>query len=283
MSAHHYSRDYRGASARAGANQNLSEPAPGYALSATPRTAGHSMYRGSSPFEQPVNTEESPNYTYRPGSILQSPPHSVRYSQTLTPNTLLVPQEPSLNPRPAAQRVVRSEYRISAVLDPRYVVQSNHYFRVGKVFSVLWHENDGRGKPGTYLSTTQFMGKFGEPIYSTIRRMVVVKVFSDCSWCFPISTYGGQGVAKSGVNPSKHAMVYMTHTRPTRSVHEPEMTKEPLEVSPARYDERLDEMSRLNFGKIYTVEHNVKVLPIGEIASRSMSKFLNYARPELAI
>jgi hypothetical protein len=61
------------------------------------------------------------------------------------------------------------------------------------------------------------------------------------------------------------------------------MTKEPLEVTPATFDQRLDPMSRLNFGKIYTVEHNVKVLPVGKISERSMPKFLSYAKRECEV
>lgn len=61
------------------------------------------------------------------------------------------------------------------------------------------------------------------------------------------------------------------------------MTKEPLEVAPASPDQKLDFMSRLNFGKVYTVEHNVKVLPVGKITERSMPRFQSYAKNEFNI
>ncbi|KAL4973452.1 hypothetical protein BDW66DRAFT_104875 [Aspergillus desertorum] len=170
-----------------------------------------------------------------------------------------------------------------SVLDPRYMVQLPQYYREGKVFSILWHENDGRAG-GTLVSRGPlFRGRFGEPIYSTIRRMVVFRQYEQCSWCFAITTYNGRGVAKRGVNPDKHAIVYMRGTRPTLGPGEPRMIKEPLEVAPETPDEHLDPMSRLNFSKIYTVEHNVKVLPIGQIPSRSMIRFREYARYELAV
>ncbi|KAL4749171.1 hypothetical protein BDW72DRAFT_140391 [Aspergillus terricola var. indicus] len=170
-----------------------------------------------------------------------------------------------------------------SVLDPRYMVQPPHYYREGKVFSILWHENDGRAG-GTLVSRGPlYLGRFGEPIYSTIRRMVVFRQYEQCSWCFAITTYNGRGVAKRGVDPDKHAIVYMRGTMPTLGAGEPRMIKEPLEVAPENPDERLDSMSRLNFSKIYTVEHNVKVLPIGRISSRSMTRFREYARYELAL
>lgn len=60
------------------------------------------------------------------------------------------------------------------------------------------------------------------------------------------------------------------------------MSKEALEVEPAKPDQKLDPMSRLNFGKVYTVEHNVKVLPVGRITDGSMARFNSYVRYELA-
>jgi hypothetical protein len=47
------------------------------------------------------------------------------------------------------------------------------------------------------------------------------------------------------------------------------MVKEPLEVEPAKFDSKLDFMSRVSFGKIYTVEHNVNVFPVGKISEAS--------------
>lgn len=65
--------------------------------------------------------------------------------------------------------------------------------------------------------------------------------------------------------------------------NEPKMSKEPLEVEPARPDQKLDPMSRLNFGKVYTVEHNVKVLPVGKITDRSMARFNSYVKHEFSL
>lgn len=63
--------------------------------------------------------------------------------------------------------------------------------------------------------------------------------------------------------------------------HEPKMSKEPLEVEPTRPDQKLDPMSRLNFGKVYTVEHNVKVLPVGRITDSSIARFTSYVKYKL--
>ncbi|KAL2807837.1 hypothetical protein BJX63DRAFT_411145 [Aspergillus granulosus] len=171
-------------------------------------------------------------------------------------------------------------------LDSRYTVQEPGYFEPGKVFSILWHENDGRAgrAGGTHVSVgPSFRDRYNEPIYSTIRRLVVFRAFDNYSWCFSISTYGGRGLAKPGLDPSKHAIIYMTGTHPKMGSMEPLMSKGPLEVDPDRFDDPLDRMSRVNFGRIYTVEHDVKVLGVGKISPQSMPRFIAYARAELAL
>ncbi|KAJ5156653.1 hypothetical protein N7492_009456 [Penicillium capsulatum] len=124
------------------------------------------------------------------------------------------------------------------------------------------------------------VGRYQEPIYSSIRHMAVVKEQKGCCWCIPITTYGGQGVAKAGVDRGKHAIIYMSGGRPMTKNGEPKMAKEALEVEPARPDQKLDPMSRLNFGKVYTVEHNVKILPVGRLTEASMAKFTAYIKAE---
>ena len=70
------------------------------------------------------------------------------------------------------------------------------------------------------------------------------------------------------------------------------MTKKSLEVEPIRHENRhtgrfehkpsLDSMSRVNFGKVYTVEHNVKVLPVGQVTRKSMELLLEYFNESLS-
>jgi hypothetical protein len=41
-------------------------------------------------------------------------------------------------------------------------------------------------------------------------------------------------------------------------------------------EQKLDKMSRINFGKHYTVEWNVKVMNVGRVVPDSMSAFVGY-------
>jgi hypothetical protein len=48
------------------------------------------------------------------------------------------------------------------------------------------------------------------------------------------------------------------------------IVKQPIAVKPAREDQKLHRMSRINFDKIYTIEHNVKVMNVGKVHNLSI-------------
>lgn len=173
-----------------------------------------------------------------------------------------------------------------------------------KVFSILWHENAGSNPRDTQTVASQgiFTTRYGEKVFSTIRRMVVVKEHAQCAWCLyafnlspkaglqicanftsPIYTYNRRGVSKYSADAAKHSIVYTEGTRPMAAADEPRMSRAPIEIRPNSLEHRLDPMSRLNFSKLFTVEYNVKVLPVGKVTERSMPAFLDYARQELSI
>lgn len=82
----------------------------------------------------------------------------------------------------------------------------------------------------------------------------------------PIMSYRGQGTGKSGVKAEHHAIIHTTEY-PVSVPGEKEMTLSPLRVKPDHpVDGLLDQASRLNYAKFYTVEHNVKVWFIARLA-----------------
>ncbi|KAJ5716928.1 hypothetical protein N7488_002574 [Penicillium malachiteum] len=181
-----------------------------------------------------------------------------------------VPQDVDALESPEATFVVPGGGNEHDTLDPRYKRQSDprRFFRVGRVFMMLRHENAG------YHGTTM-----SQKDPSLGREYTKVRMADKLS---PVTTYSGQGVAKAGVDHSKHTIIYMRGSQPVTRQNEPKMIKEPLEVEPARADQKLDLMSRLNFGKVYTVEHNVKVLPVGQITKDSLQNFNVYTRAEFS-
>jgi hypothetical protein len=80
---------------------------------------------------------------------------------------------------------------------------------------------------------------------------------------------------------SKHAAIYMSSFQPTMEKTEPKMANNPVEVEPARPCQKLDPTSQLNFGRVDTVEHNVKALPVGRITDGSMARFNAYVEHQV--
>ncbi|KAN0104755.1 hypothetical protein V8E51_010500 [Hyaloscypha variabilis] len=152
-------------------------------------------------------------------------------------------------------------------LDPRFKVHKSKDFYFGRVFKVLWSEPVGSG--GTEITVEN--AKYGEKSFHKVRRFIVVRKNKGHSTCIPILTYGYQGALKRGVHPEDHTVVYSSKTEGPFYL---EGEKELLRKRPIRLDmkdpsEKLDPLSRLNYAKTYTVEHNVKVYFIGCVAISS--------------
>ena len=95
----------------------------------------------------------------------------------------------------------------------------------------------------------------------------------------PVQTYRRQGATKVGVFVVDHAVIYTggEGDAPPPLLEGEGITKQALRVV-ADGNEVLDACSRINFGKTYTVEHNVKVLSIGVIAPEHNHLLENYWR-----
>ncbi|KAH9206761.1 hypothetical protein DL95DRAFT_528272 [Leptodontidium sp. 2 PMI_412] len=146
--------------------------------------------------------------------------------------------------------------------DRNFKVHGSEYFEFGKVFKVLWSEPIGSG--GTVITVANQQG------FQKVRRFVVIDKRRGHSICLPILTYGGQATLKSGAHGEDHAAVYSNHHKKSGpTVLEKErMTKKPIKIDIRLGSEKLDPLSRLNYAKVYTVEHNVKVNFIGQVNRR---------------
>ena len=92
----------------------------------------------------------------------------------------------------------------------------------------------------------------------------------------PVMTYSHQGVAKRGVKKSDHAIIHTGKWAPEATPAEVAtsgkdgMLPHAIQVDSDRA-EQLHAMSRIDFGKVYTIEHNVKVCNFGRVNPASMS------------
>lgn len=118
---------------------------------------------------------------------------------------------------------------------------------------------------------------WGPRVFVKIRRFVVIRPRATFCLCLPIHTYQGQATTKPGLSIQDHAAVIEEGQEMIAHEEEEDLTKEPLSIKIENPDVgSVDPMSRINFGKVYTVEYNVKVRNIGRIIPSSIHKMDQY-------
>ncbi len=158
--------------------------------------------------------------------------------------------------------------------------QPSRFFKIGRVFKTLWTEPAGNVSDDEepYVIASHF----GQKAYTKVRRFVVVREMQACCLCLALYTYKGQGTLKIGVKSQDHAAVFAAGGSPTTKPGEV-MDKDPFPIIVENWRETVDPMSRLNFGRVYTVEHNVKVLKVGRIPDEDLSRLNKYFSLTIAI
>ncbi|KAF2846791.1 hypothetical protein T440DRAFT_521568 [Plenodomus tracheiphilus IPT5] len=184
----------------------------------------------------------------------------------LDPNDQDTPADfPSSSKAPHPHRILRGSEGRRERLKPSFKILTpgSTYFKRGFVFRILWPE-----LAGDQAQNMTIASKFlDENIFCKIRWFVVVREGHDCCTCLSIQTYGGRGVPPQKPN-SHHAIIYTgLEPPPTRS--EQSSLELPLgesiRVLANKQYEKMDPMSRVNFLKLYTIEHNVKVESFGYV------------------
>ncbi|KAH7062218.1 hypothetical protein B0J12DRAFT_230432 [Macrophomina phaseolina] len=179
-----------------------------------------------------------------------------------------ITEEGALQDGISAHKKIRETPGEAETLDPRF---RRHYpgrdfYKIGKVFKVLWPEPAGNPQSGVTFITGP--ASYGEPIYAKIRWFVVIREGRDCCTCLPIQTYNRKGVSKKGVIKGEHSIVH-TGPYPPSTPEWEDPREEMLQPIPVRprdpAESKMDAMSRLNYAKPYTVEHNVKSLDFGDV------------------
>jgi hypothetical protein len=191
-------------------------------------------------------------------------------------------------PKKVPVRDIKSRKKLSEAerLDPRYIIVSSKdsrlFWRVGRVFMMLWTEPAGYTQGGgtknhSHISITWL----NESAFNEIRRFVVVQDLHGCCNCLAVHSYGGEGTLKKKLpDPENHAIIHTSKEPPEQlsvvdeygeTIFE-ELTKDPIKVNSECTDREgmLSPQSRINYSKIYCVEKDVRVLNIGMVDEGSM-------------
>ncbi|KAI0169487.1 hypothetical protein GGR52DRAFT_469070 [Hypoxylon sp. FL1284] len=156
------------------------------------------------------------------------------------------------------------------ILDSRYKVEHSARFQPGEVFKILWSEPLGQvGGDDPISDVTKRKNPNGGKFYIGFRRFIIVTTDeSHHSTCVPILTYDRRGCSKKGVRPSKHGIIYMAGQKPRLLKNEPDLGFSPVALHVYAEGEKLAKESRVNYSKLVTIEHNVKVFFIGSITGQ---------------
>ncbi|KAK3115373.1 hypothetical protein LTR53_005364 [Teratosphaeriaceae sp. CCFEE 6253] len=172
--------------------------------------------------------------------------------------------------------------------------KKQNFFIFGRVFLILWSEPAGENITAVHSVLPDdrsaagksgiIPGRYsGERIYSKVRRFVVVRAGTDYCTALPVMSYGYQGVSKRSVNVGEHGIIYTGSTVPDLSPAESamrggSMRSTAIRVVPDTKGETLDALSRLDYAKVHTIHHNLKVAAFGNVHPDSMAALENQWR-----
>lgn len=86
----------------------------------------------------------------------------------------------------------------------------------------------------------------------------------------PIYTYAGQGCSKSGVNSKDHGAIYEVDSTFELLPREPALGFRPVRHRSLDGEDAMSPAARINYSKLCTVEHNVKIAFVGEVLEEDM-------------
>lgn len=155
------------------------------------------------------------------------------------------------------------------------------FFKVGRVFTLLWHEPiDPTNTVMSYQTRTE--SQHGKEIHSTIRRMIVVREVRRGSWCIEIKIDDKRESGVSQKTEQASPFVHLVHTRgyiPYRS----RLVNNSIAIAPTSPEEEIDPMSQVNFSEVFIVEHSVEVRDIGLVDTESMPHLMSYLKAETGL
>ncbi|CAK1364485.1 unnamed protein product [Cercospora beticola] len=149
-----------------------------------------------------------------------------------------------------------------------FKLRSSKFFKVGRVLKVLWSEP--AGEFGSVLATQSFTDVYGERVYVRCRRFIVVAKREQHALAVPVLSYKGRGADASKTRSQDHAIAYMGSEAPRPLKNEGAMLMPGIRIIPDEPGEKLAPSSRIHFGKIYTIEHNIKVKSVGMVHDLSL-------------
>ncbi|KAI0598153.1 hypothetical protein F4775DRAFT_601592 [Biscogniauxia sp. FL1348] len=203
------------------------------------------------------NSIDSSTYETNPYAVAED---DATPRNTPAPGALIPP--PSMYPN-----YIQGTDGYEEIMDSRFRVEHSAKFQPGEVFKILWSEPLGQVPGDEPISDIkQQRDGAGKLFHIGFRRFIIVTTDeSHHSTCVPILTYDRRGCGKRGVKADKHGIIYSAKYKPKPLKGEPPLGFAPVALNLYAEGEKLAKESRVNYSKLVTIEHNVKVYFIGSI------------------
>jgi hypothetical protein len=145
-------------------------------------------------------------------------------------------------------------------LDFEDVRKPRVFFKLGRVFITPWCWPEDH--TGQLLTKTA--------------KFIVVKATARSSICVCINSRSEQTNTTLGMAGNHHAALILQGAIVTHHEQGEALTKDPIEMKIENDTLHIDPISRVDFTKLYTVEHNVKVQNLGRVVGPSVARLKHY-------
>lgn len=192
-------------------------------------------------------------------------------------------------PKPAAlaspTKQVAANPAWQGTLDDRFFViaRPKRFFTVGRIFKVVWFEPRGQDTPVRRSPTSgpDWAGEckpfYGETPVAKFRWFVIVRRRLHHSLCFSITTYNKTAPNKTTRGRDQdYTVLYSSTVPPARPYDEENITRDPIAVIIEDGETFISPIARLDLGRIYTVEDNLKIMKVGRVHPSSLDSLEEY-------
>jgi len=222
----------------------------------------------------PAPTSSDPNHNIQhPESGGETQPRGsllVRRADSI-PTPIISPQPQ----RPAYEEPLGPEFST--------IAKAKRFFCTGRIFATVWFEPSTEDvvqqQPKPRMWSSDCPAFHGQRPVAKIRWFVVVKRRLYHSLCFTVTTYAGKGASRtSRSRAGDHAVLFRANVQPEPPYDDEDITRDPIAIIIEDAEYYISPIARLDCGRIYTVEDNLKVAKVGRVHPNSLSSLEQYYR-----
>lgn len=154
---------------------------------------------------------------------------------------------------------------------------ATEFFQPGRVFDKIWSTPPGIKPAFVQQYQDGLPGADGNYVKAEFRRFIVIKSGNGFCSCLSIVSYGSSGASKSRLKTGDHSIVY-TGSRAPSPTEEEQARRGEASIRSARIriamgDSacQLQAFSRIDYGIVYPIRHDVKVRAFGKVEDSSMA------------